>query len=59
MGLKEDFLKYCEYQRVADEVLRTRGGYVDEVVEAFEEANSMKKSLMDKLEAIDENSNSK
>jgi hypothetical protein len=54
MGLKEEFLSYCEYQRTADEVLRTRGGYVDEVVEAFEKANTMKKSIMDKLEAIDE-----
>ena len=59
MGLKEQFISYCEYQRAADEVLRTRGGYVDEVVEAFEKANRMKRSLMDKLEAIDENSNSK
>lgn len=57
MGLKEEFISYCEYQRAADEVLRTSGGYVDEVVAAFEKANSMKKSLMDKLEAIDETSN--
>ena len=59
MGLKEQFLMYCEYQKVADDALRANTANENTVIEAFEKANSMKKSLMDKLEAVDENSNFK
>ena len=59
MGLKEEFISYCEMQRNADEMLKQYSSNSDKVILAFEKANIMKRSLMDKLEAIDENSNSK
>ena len=59
MGLKEEFVKYCEIQRAADELLRSKSPNENSVVEAFTAANNMKRSLLDKLEAVDENSNSK
>ena len=54
MGLKEEFISYCEYQRTADELLRHLSPSSNSVIQAFEKANTMKKSIMDKLEAIDE-----
>ena len=54
MGLKEEFISYCEYQKAADELLRFQSPSSNSVIQAFEKANTMKKSIMDKLEAIDE-----
>jgi len=54
MGLKEEFISYCEWQRTADELLRSQPSSSNSVIQAFEKANTMKKSIMDKLEAIDE-----
>ena len=54
MGLKEEFISYCEWQRTADELLKAHSPSSNSVIQAFEKANTMKKSIMDKLEAIDE-----
>jgi uncharacterized lipoprotein NlpE involved in copper resistance len=54
MGLKEEFISYCEWQRTADELLRSQSPSSNSVIQAFKKANTMKKSIMDKLEAIDE-----
>ena len=53
MGLKEEFISYCEHQRTADELLKHQSPTSNSVIQAFEKANIIKSSLIKKLEAID------
>lgn len=57
MGLKEEFISYCEHQRVADELLKYKSPNSNSVIQAFERANAIKISLIKKLEAIDAHRN--
>jgi len=53
MKLKYLFLNYTELQLAAEHALRTFGETSDEVIEAFEKANDLKRQLLNELEKID------
>ena len=56
MGLKEKFIKFCEQSKVANELKTARGYNDSKTLEAYEQANKLKREI---LEEIDENSNFK
>ena len=55
MGLKEQFIKFCEASRVANEFRERKGPDDAETIKAYDNANKLKRNI---LEGIDENCNS-
>lgn len=54
MGLKENFIMFCELSKVANEMKNRMGSDHPDTIKAYDKANKIKRAI---LEGIDETSN--
>ena len=54
VGLKENFIAFCEYQRTAYEYLNTYGSNNQKTIAAFNNANQRKREVLNIIDSIEE-----